>query len=449
MTRERARRMNQGASSRPVLLNVSGVAKGGDGVAHVEREGERRAVFVPRSAPGDVVEAEVDFAHKPARARVLRVVQPSLQRVAPPCAWVERCGGCDWMHLAEGAQVRGHAELVSSALAHALHVSDRELPDVITHPAEAGLRYRTRARLAVVVRRGKVTVGYRRANSRDIEPIGLCIVLVPQLDPVIPLLGALFVDAQGEGEVSVALGASERPVLDIKWTGNLPGEVFAKLERHVAAGDLAGAEVWMPGARQPARIGDPRAVTVAADGAPLVVPSGGFAQAHPAMNHQLARRLVEVSECADGELVELFAGSGNFTVLLARHARAVTAVESNARAVVAARANLQARALAAKVVEADADAYALPTTTRTVVLDPPRAGALGAMRHVLSSKARRVAYVSCDPATLARDVAVLAPAFRLAHLETFEMFPQTSHIESLAVLERVRGGGAALRGDTA
>jgi 23S rRNA (uracil1939-C5)-methyltransferase len=155
------------------------------------------------------------------------------------------------------------------------------------------------------------------------------------------------------------------------------------------------------------------------------------------MNAVLGERLVERAEVAGQPVFELFAGSGNFSVLLARYAASLTTVESDARAVAQARANLASRGLVARVVEADADAFDVPNAVRTVVLDPPRTGAAGAAARLARSKARRIVYVSCDPATLARDVATLVGGgFRLVEVEMFEMFPHTSHVEALAVLER-------------
>jgi 23S rRNA (uracil1939-C5)-methyltransferase len=232
----------------------------------------------------------------------------------------------------------------------------------------------------------------------------------------------------------------DRPVLEIEWVGELGGSFFGALEAKIAAGTWAGAEVWLEGARTPARIGRPEASTIAADGEALVVPSGSFAQGHPAMNAKLGERLVALAGLVGQPVLELFAGSGNFTVLLARHAASLTAVESDARAVAAARANLASRGLAARVVEADADAFDLPNEVRVVVLDPPRTGAAGAVARIAASRARRVAYVSCNVATLARDAGPLVVAgFRLAGLETLEMFPHTSHVEVLALFERETG----------
>jgi 23S rRNA (uracil1939-C5)-methyltransferase len=309
--------------------------------------------------------------------------------------------------------------------------------------APSATRYRTRARVAVLAGRGRAVVGYRRAASRHIEQISACIVLDERLEPALPLLQELFAEQTGEGEVAIALGAAGRPVLDVRWRGDLSGAFYGALGRHVESGALAGAEVWLPGARVPARVGDPRAHTVAADGEPLIVPAGGFAQAHPALNVMLGRAVLAAAlegtqeTEASRPVIELFAGSGNFTVLLARHTPVLLAVESDARAASAARENLDARGVRARIVEGDADAFDLPPQARTVVLDPPRTGAPGAVRRIASSKVRRVVYVSCDATTLARDVeALVGSGFQLAHAELFEMFPHTSHVEVVAVLER-------------
>jgi 23S rRNA (uracil1939-C5)-methyltransferase len=425
-------------------LAISSIAPGGHGIAHVEHGGERRVVFVPRAAPGDLLEAQVDFERRPARAEMMRLIEPSKLRAPVDCPIAERCGGCDLMFLTREAQHGVHRQIVAELLSRALGAP---LPAVGLHVAPSATKYRTRARLAVLAGSGRAVVGYRRAASRHIEGVAQCLVLDASLEAVLPFLQTAFADQRGEGEVAVALGKEGRPVLDVHWHGDLSGTFYAAVESHVESGMLAGAEVWIPGAREPARVGDARAVTLGADGEPLVVPSGGFAQAHPALNIELGRTLLALAEVdarrpADTSrpVVELFAGSGNFTVLLARHTENLVAVESDARAASAARANLAARGLRARVVEGDADQFDLPAATRTVVLDPPRTGATGAVSRLAASKVRRVVYVSCDVTTLARDIETLAQSgFRLAHLEMFEMFPHTSHVEIVAALERMPG----------
>jgi 23S rRNA (uracil1939-C5)-methyltransferase len=417
----------------PARFIVTSLAPGGDGVAHVLHEDRRRTVFVARAAPGDVIEAEVDFARSPARASSMRLVEPSAVRVEPPCTLAELCGGCDWMHLAVAAQIDAHTELVRAALERAAG----PLPAIVTHPAKETERYRTRARLALEAGRGRVAVGYRRAASHAIADVRSCLVLDERLEVVLGTLSELFAAERGRGEVALALGLGGRPVADLSWIGTLGGQVLAGIERLVAKGMWGGASIRLDGATRPARIGDPRAITGGGDGEPLLVPSGGFAQANAVMNQKLVERAVRLLEPDGADVLELFAGSGNFSVLVGRRARSLTVVESDPEAVALARVNLKERGLPARIVEADADGFDPAPPIRAALLDPPRRGAAGAVLRLARSRVRRVVYVSCNPATLARDVATLGEhGFSPTALETFEMFPHTSHVEVVALLER-------------
>ena len=204
-------------------------------------------------------------------------------------------------------------------------------------------------------------------------------------------------------------------------------------------GALGGVRLFAPGVKRPAVIGDATPWTEGADGAPLRLAPGGFAQAHPEVNAALARRVAELVGDAE-KVVELYAGAGNLTVMLARRA-SVAAVESDAGSCDAARANLAARGLSAKVTQADASSFAVPKNTPAVVLDPPRAGAREACERLAAAAPKRVVYVSCDPQTLGRDLAVLCGAgLEVRAADAFEMFPHTSHVEGVVLLERAKRG---------
>jgi 23S rRNA (uracil1939-C5)-methyltransferase len=420
-------------------LRVESVAAGGDGVAHLANGA---VVFVPRTAPGDLVEAEVNAAVTPATGRVLRLVEPGPDRVTPPCPHVAACGGCDLMHLGEAAQARAHAEIVRSALAHAL--PGATLPEIRVHPAPQPLGYRTRARVFLKAeRRGVVRAGYRAPGSHDLTAVDACVVLDPVVAPLLTELGQVLAGATGEGDAQLARGREGRPVVSITWRGELPAAAWAALDARVAGGSWAGARVTLLGAGLPATFGDPRPLIAGADGAPLLIAPAGFAQPSDEGAALLARRVDALarieSKPRPRHVVELFAGSGTLSVLLAREAASFTAVELEEAACTAARENLAARALAAKVVHADADAFVIPPTSTIVVLDPPRTGARGAARAIAASGARVVVYVACDPPTLARDLAVLtAGRLAITDVETFELFPQTSHVETVVRLERVK-----------
>jgi len=413
-------------------VTIASLAPGGDGVAHVDIDGERRAVFLPQAAPGDVLRAEVDVSTRPARGRLLGVIAPGPERVTPACAWSTRCGGCDWMHLSLRAQEQTHVEHVRAALPGGWQGAS-----ISSHPAPVALGYRTRTRVHVRRAGSRVVVGMHGARTHDPVEVDVCVVLDPAVERGRRRLAGLFEGSPGRGEVEVALGAGRVPVLDVRWRGDLASQCFARLEEAVSAGDLAGARVTTEGSSRPATIGDPTPWTTGADGAPLRGTPGGFSQANERCNALLARHVAELVRARRPEqAVELFAGSGNFSVLLAREVPGLTLVESSREACETLRINLRMRGLRGRVVEADAGEYGWSAAAKLVVLDPPRTGARAVAERLAASHVRHVVYVSCDPQTLRRDLAILANAYELRSVATFEMFPQTSHAEAVVALDR-------------
>ena len=432
--------------SNDITLEIAEVAPGGDGVAIVAHQGERRAVFVRGAAPGDRIEAQVDFRSRPARGQLSRVLDAGPDRVEPACPHTLRCGGCNWMQIASDAQTRIHVEHLRGALPETW----REHP-VQSVRATTALRYRTRARLHVRASGGRAIVGMHAPSSHEPVEVDACAVLHPTLERARLELAPHFEGAHGTGEVEMALGplsdddAARGHVLAVRWSGALPADVFARFERSIGETNLRGVSIVCGEATRPAIIGDPTPWMSGADGAPLQLAVGGFAQASEEGNLLLARRVAELAASAlaavqNAHIVELYAGAGNFTVLLARHGQ-VVAVESHAGGCRAAQANLRARSIeGTKVVETDASTYALPKSLHLLVLDPPRTGARAVCEQVaaLRNPPRFILYVSCDLATLGRDLRTLSPHYRPRTIEAFELFPQTSHLETVVLLERAR-----------
>jgi 23S rRNA (uracil1939-C5)-methyltransferase len=285
-----------------------------------------------------------------------------------------------------------------------------------------------------------VRLGYRAEGSHELVAVESCAVLAPAIAPVLAELPEVLRGSLGQGDAHVAFGEAGRRVVDLDWRGELSSRAFSELDRMVTQGRWAGARVRLEGARVPATFGDPRSWMDGADGAPLVFAPGTFAQPSVAGAQLLARRTAELAQPAAGRpkrIVELFAGSGTLSVLLARNAESFLGVESDPEAAEAARHNLASRELSGKITVGDADAFPIPKGTEVVVLDPPRTGARGASQAIAASRARVVVYVSCDPPTLARDLAILTRSgWTIADLETLELFPQTSHVETLVRLVR-------------
>jgi 23S rRNA (uracil1939-C5)-methyltransferase len=422
---------------------IEQLAPGGDGVALTTIEGERRAVFVRGVTVGDRVRLDVDLGSRPARGRVVDLLAAGPDRVEPACPHVARCGGCDWMHVAPAAQQRAHETHVRAVLPAAW----REHP-IAVHAAPATLAYRTRARVHVRASGGRAIVGMNEASTHDPVEVDACAVLTPDLERARRAIAPLLEGAHGRGEAQIALGAldrSPRPsVLELRWSGSLAAACFARIEQAVASGLLAGARIMCGESTRPAIIGDPTPWMRGADGAALRLAPGGFGQASDDGNALLAGRVAALvralAERRPGlRVAELYAGAGNLTVLLAPIAGDLVAVESSRDACDAARTNLSTRGLTARVVEADAASYVVGTATQLVVLDPPRTGAREAVQRLAASSIRHVLYVSCDPQTLGRDLSVLAGArFIPTAIDVFEMFPQTSHVETVILLERPR-----------
>ena len=397
-----------------------------------------KAHVVSRVIDGETV--RIDPRSSP--ATLVEIVHADADRVEPRCPIAVRCGGCDFMHIAAERQVRAHASIVHDLLSHALRA---EMPDVVVHRPVAPLGYRTRARLAFAGdKRGKSASGIAKNGRARSSPSSdaSCSTNVSTPRSAFSVRHALE-GSSATGEAAIALGARGLPVMDFRFGRDIDAPLPARLDALVREGRIAGARVVLREAAKPLTFGDPRIVQTGADGAPLVVGAGGFAQASDEGAAFLATRVAALVAPAEKRVVELFAGSGTLSILLAAGARALTAVELDKDAASALRANLEARGLHAKVVVADADAYAVGTCD-VVVLDPPRMGAKGAATAIARQRPKRVVYVACDPVTLARDGAVLAEAgYVVRALETVELFPQTSHVETIAVFERARKERAA------
>ncbi|MFO0638425.1 MAG: hypothetical protein U0183_04375 [Polyangiaceae bacterium] len=433
---------------RPVTasLEVTSIAPGGFGVAHVEHGGERRAVFVPHAAKGDRLLAEVSFGSRPARARVLEITAPSADRRPVgeiPCAHLDACGACDFMHLRPEAQGDAHVAIVRASLPAGLRDAAIE-----RHPTGRALGARERARVHIDARRGRrPVVGMFARGTHTTLRIASCVVLDPALDRVRDLLVDILDGANGEGEAHLAMGrgpdGAPRPTVVVTFRGEpLPGAVFARAEAAVRDGRLAGISF------DGAKVGHVRPTTLGADGKDLVFPAGGFAQANGETNAALANAVgaaaarLFAASTKGKSVLELYAGSGNLTVALAAALpdAPMVAIEASEEACDAMRTNLGGGARGPRSRDPrERGRRAHPRRDAGRGARPTARGARAVCERLARSKVTGVVMVSCDPPTLGRD---LDPrrALRAVSLTVFEMFPETSHVETLAVLRaRERG----------
>ena len=382
------------------------VAHGGHCIAGIPGDERRRAVFLRHALPGEVGRARVTAVRRGGRlvfADLVEVVEPSPHRVVPPCpaAGPGRCGGCDFQHVELGEQRRLKAAVIADALRRIGGLA--ELPwDGAVRPVpgdEAGLRWRTRSRFGNDG--GALTM--RLARSDEEIEVADCLIA----------RRAVVSAAAAEAVASEAAPGGE--VLAVE-SGT--GQVVAGDPR-----DLRRTELTE-------RVG----------GREFAVSAAGFWQVHPGAAAALSGEVARVLDPRPGErLLDLFGGVGLFAGTVGDQAAlaAIDLVEGDATAVAQARANLAD--LPARCHRAAVAAWLSRRrgTTDLVVLDPPRAGAgPGVIRDIVRLRPRRVAYVACDPAGLARDLAVAGEeGYRLVGLTAFDIFPMTQHVECVAALE--------------
>ena len=430
-----------------VSVTIESLAHGGDGVGRLP---DGRAVFVPLSCPGDEAEIEVTEDHgRWARGTITRLVRPSDARVEPPCPYFGTCGGCSWQHVDYEQQLRAKHRNLTDLLTR---IGRLENPPV-GEPDASGPPYGYRNRIELTVRpavRG-VTVGFLRAGSDELLPIDAC-PLLPAQHQRLPkaLAGALsFLAPRGaDSVVRVTVRvASSGEIAVVLWT---PAGPFP---RHIAATVLAQAT----GARNIARLvirGTPErrdvsaVETLAGPGVWREVLGGDrYTVSPPAffqVNSAAAARLREIAVDllgADGTMrvADLYAGVGTFTLPIARVAGETLAVEMSRFALSDLRRNLADARLDADIVPGDA-AYALPDVGHVdaALIDPPRSGLSDkAMRALTGARIGRLVYVSCDPATLARDVKLLVGSgYEPQRFVPVDLYPQTYHLETVALLQR-------------
>ncbi len=418
-------------------VEIHGISSQGAGVGTLP---EGRVVFVHRTAPGD--RARVRVTEKKgswARGRLEALLDPSEIRREAPCPHYDRCGGCTLEHLTYDAQLRWKGRIVADAMER---IGDLpiEVPEVRPSPDE----FRYRSRITVTLRRlegDRVVAGFHEVDEpgRIVDLGGECLLPV---EPVARALDGLR-DAWGPGaarlpegrELRLTLRHVEEGVLLLVEGGRGRGEPEALLE---AVPDLVA--VWRMGEKGPRHLAGAEEGRVEWLDEAVPVRSGAFLQVNRAAAEPLHRAVLDVLRPAAGRtVVDAYAGVGSVGRILAREGARVTAIELDREAVAAARRDAPDgfRAVRGRVEEELAGT--LPADV--VLVNPPRTGLHDRIPEILGeTPPGRLIYVSCDPATLARDRARLAPAFRLEELGAFDLFPQTAHVECVAVF---RGDGGA------
>lgn len=409
-------------------LDIASISAGGDGVARHEG----LVVFTPRTAPGDRVVADVSVQGRVGRGRLVRVEREGSVRVQAPCAHYEapdRCGGCQWQHVDVAAQRDAKRTMLRDAFQR---IAKREIPLPTIHAGEPW-RYRRSLTLAMRKRAsGEWYAGLRAFDDPEaVFELDDCLITA---EPVLAAWAEVMAAAEHlpdeprlRGTVRVI---HRRPHFVLEG-----GKEWSALSAFLDAVPSLAAVWWQADGKRRRLVADRR---------PANEPGASFAQVNPDMADQLHAAVVQrVMAHAPQRVVDAFSGAGDTAAALAANGVRVVAIEADedASAYAASRfaalsgaasaaASNGSRAIAARVE----DVLSAHLPADVVILNPPRSGVDAKVTAaLLKSPPKAIMYVSCDPATLARDVSRL-PGWAVHHIECYDLFPQTAHVETLCEL---------------
>jgi 23S rRNA (uracil1939-C5)-methyltransferase len=429
--------MTQSNAKSEITLEIDALSYGPYGIGRHEG----RVIMVGGAVPGDRISARVvESKGSYAIGELTEIVAPSPQRRQPPCPYVGVCGGCPWQQLGYEAQLAAKQGNLEEALRRIGKLTDFELLPILAAPRE--FNYRRRIQLRCDEQKN---IGFSRAVSHDLVAIAACAIATEPLNRALEhVRRSIKKTTTPITEVEIVAGdRANELVLVVSVAGTFAASdnvIFAELVR----GDdgVTGAIVVGKAHRQD--WGDPRISVSTESDVELLVEADVFTQINPEGNRILLRHLLGAGEFTGRDRVlELYCGAGNFSLSIAKRAGELVAVEGHRQAVDAGKINAQKNGMqnirwrAAPVPSALASLARRKERFSKIVLDPPRAGAKGIARDLAALQAEKILYVSCNPTTLARDLAALTQCgYALTTVQPIDLFPQTFHLEALAVLNR-------------
>ncbi len=443
----RTRRGHKAPGQGPVVsLTIDGLSHEGRGVGRLDG----KTVFVEGALPGEAVSARITNRRgRFDEARLEAVMEASPARITPVCEYFGVCGGCSLQHLSADSQILHKQKVLQEQFRHLADFRDFEmLPPM--QDAETGYRQKARLSVKTVARDNRVLVGFRQVRSNHIADIDHCAVLDTRASALIKPLKQLIAGLDSRfstPQLEVAIG----------------DETVALVVRHLQPLSDADRQAWCDfGQQYDARIylqpGNPASTSLlwpeAADerlwyrlpdfDLQLGFLPLDFTQVNGAINRRMVKLAIELLELERSDRVlDLFCGLGNFSLPAATLAGQVTGIEGDDDMVSRAAANARHNNLQ-NVQFYRADLFSERHSKHwkgkrfdKVLIDPPRTGALEAVRQMKPLGARRIVYVSCNPATLARDAGELGmQGYRLEKAGVMDMFPHTAHVESIALFVR-------------
>ena len=451
MSTKRGRRRKKRLPEEPVEVEIAALSNEGRGIAHADE----RTVFIDQALIGERVLFKYTRLNKNiAEGRTVDVLQSSDLRVDAKCSAFEMCGGCSLQHMASEAQIELKQDMLLDKLKH-LKVNPAEVLEPLLGP-EYGYRHKARLGVRYVHKKEKVLVGFRERNSSFITETTRCEVLHPSVGEIISELAECINQLEAKRtipQIEVAVGDNQtvlvfRHLEDITEADRQLLSDFCQVHSLVAylqAGKPDNLELLYPQQAEPLYYmlaeADPSGKNLKVEFQP-----SDFIQVNPEINKRMVANAINFLALKSTDTVlDLFSGLGNFSLAMAASCKQVTAVEGSLVMVKKARDN----ALLNNISNTEfvyADLYSDEVLTapwlkqkyNKILLDPPRSGAAAILPALKKMQAETIVYVSCHPATLARDAAMLVNelGYKLTKAGIMNMFPHTGHVESIAVFEK-------------
>jgi len=417
-------------------LKIDRLVYGGSGLGFLNGQ----AVFVPFSAPGDELEVEIVSEKKGVHwGEIREIISPSASRVAPFCPHFTQCGGCQWQHLSYADQVAWKRGVMEDTIRRLGGVKQAEVENCIPSPQDRG--YRHRVRLHVDTDSQRSLIGFYRPNSHEVVPIDNCPLLPAEMNCLLKQLSALLGKCPMANltEIEMAQGSKGKPVLHLRSTGELPAlDEFRSLPVDGVVVDSGDGKETIQGRDF---------VTISVAEMDIQAGSNVFFQGNLCLLPAFADRIVEMTARCD-QAVELYSGIGIWGCLLSEKVRRLFAFESNPPAAQDALTNLRNLKIGNIVSSSTSAKAGLSMMLKKgikpdlIIMDPPREGlSKNVCKILLEIRPEQMVYISCNPATLARDIKMLLADghFRIERIQPLDMFPHTYHIETIVRLVRNAG----------
>jgi 23S rRNA (uracil1939-C5)-methyltransferase len=429
--------MAQTNAKNDFTLEIESLAYGPYGIGRMDHQ----VLMVPATVPGDKITARVtDWKGNYAVGEILQLLQPSPLRQPPPCLYINDCGGCPWQQVQYGAQLKAKEQSVADALRRIGKLEGFELRPIITSPHEYHYRRRIRLQCDKAKR-----MGFYRAFSHELVEIDRCLIADNRLNHVLPPLRSWLSGLDTAVEhVEIVSGDDPKEIVAVaKVAGEFIRRDDSACERllHQASGInglILHGDNWRKAWGQTA------VAMRSDDGICLKVEANVFTQVNAEGNQLLLKELLDAGGIEkNDQVLELYSGAGNFTLSIARQAQNVVAVESYRQSIESGKLSAHfngienIRWICAHVPVAVERLAKQRERFSKIILDPPRAGAKGIDRDLASFGAQKILYASCNPATLARDLAALARhRYKLRLVQPIDLFPHTFHVEIVALMIR-------------